>query len=107
MLDTEYRSVLESAQQFEDSVDGFVKCDRVLRQALERLGLWSDAAHEALCHTGYDEANAGRLYDALRALVRSGLLASRGNIELPAGPRYTECKITMAGEQALQQSNSS
>jgi hypothetical protein len=61
-----------------------------------------DDADTALCCSGYEDHRVGRLYHQLRSLVNGGLLFGRGNLKLPAGPRYTECGITAAGRKALE-----
>ena len=81
--------------------DGCCKCDRVLRSVLESRGPLSPEAETALCNDGYEAAEVGKLYDQLRSLVGRGLLQGRGNLKLPAGPRYTECGIAVAGREAL------
>ena len=81
--------------------DGSCKCDRVLRTVLESTIALDHNAEVALCCSGYEDHRVGQLYDQLRLLVDRGLLFGRGNLKLPAGPRYTECGITDAGRQAL------
>jgi len=78
-----------------------IKCDRILRAVLEANGALDFAAEEALCNTSYESPVVGQLYDQLRELVNQGLLFGRGDLRLPAGPRYTECGITPAGREIL------
>ena len=99
------QALLKSAHHFESAAIKFPKCDRVLRRAMEKLGLWSDQTHEALCSSGYEDQIAGSCYDILRELVKRGLLQGKGNLDLPAGPRYTECQITPAGQLAIKELN--
>ena len=78
-----------------------IKCHGVLRAVLETNSALDSAAEEALCNSGYESPAVGQLYDELRALVAQGLLFGRGDLRLPAGPRYTECGITPAGRAVL------
>lgn len=97
------RRLLEAAEMCgQAEFDGSPKCDRVLRFAMRSAGLWSSKAEGALCCSGYEREEVGRLYDDLRGLVRRGLLEGKGNLILPAGPRYTECAVTAAGRKALE-----
>jgi hypothetical protein len=81
--------------------DGFTKCDRVLRTALQSSGAVVESAENALCNSGYEDRRVGELYDALRSLATRGLVQSRGDFRLPAGPRYTECGMTSLGQTTL------
>jgi hypothetical protein len=72
-----------------------------LHFVLSSTGSLNRETDEALCCTGYEHAVAGQLYDHLRSLVDRGLLLGKGDLRLPAGPRYTECGITPAGREAL------
>jgi hypothetical protein len=81
--------------------DGFSKCAVVLHSALAMEALWDDSAEYAVCNTGYEDAKVSRFYDGIRALIAKGYLESRGDLALPAGPRYTECRITTSGSQRL------
>lgn len=85
----------------EASPDGFTKCDRVLRTVLQSSGELAESAEGALCLSGDEDRRVGELYDALRSLATRGLVASRGNFQLPAGPRYTECGMTSLGQATL------
>jgi hypothetical protein len=92
----EASQILGSAQR-----DGYVKCDRVIRLALEMGGLWTDATNEAVCLTGYEDPTVALTYDAIRSLTRRGLLEGKGDLVMPAGPRYTECCISQTGLLSL------
>ena len=88
------------------NVDGFCKCDVVLRSALKSAGQWTDAAENVFC--GEYEANsvAFQFYDQLRGLVltrfpEAPLAEGRGDLGQPAAPRYTECRITPNGLREL------
>jgi hypothetical protein len=93
--------LVAAARSGEARTDGCCKCDRVLRSVLESIGSLNPAAETALCNSGYEQREVGELYDQLRSLVERGLLQGRGNLKLPAGPRYTECGITDPGRDAL------
>jgi hypothetical protein len=73
----------------------------VLRLVIEQAGDWDDATFFAICNGGYEHPVVGKLYDGIRMLVTQGLLGGRGDLNLPAGPRYTECRITDEGSRAL------
>lgn len=62
------------------------------------------SAEFAICNSGYEDSEVARFYDGIRNLVRRGLLEGRGDLELPAGPRYTECRVSSAGLQQLRAS---
>lgn len=79
--------------------DGFVKCDRVIRHAL--LDQWNEELELAACVSGYEHPAVASAYDAIRSLASHGLLDWHGDLTLPAGPRYTECRISAAGRLAL------
>jgi hypothetical protein len=81
--------------------DGFSKCAIVLRNVLRMEAAWGDSAEYAVCNTGYEDAKVSKLYDGIRALIAKGFLDGRGDLTLPAGPRYTECRITTSGSQWL------
>jgi hypothetical protein len=101
-LNSSDRSLLQAAENCGNfSRQGFCKCALVLRSALEANGIMSDAAEYAVCNTGYENEDVARLYDGIRALIKSGLLEGRGDLGLPAGPRYTECRITAEGREIL------
>jgi hypothetical protein len=92
--------ILEAAREVGSaSSDGFVKCDRVIRHALREA--WNDEMEVAACVTGYEDAAVAAAYDAIRSLVKRGLLDGRGDLALPAGPRYTECRLNAAGHGFL------
>jgi hypothetical protein len=75
----------------------YQKCAALLRRVLESEGQLNDETEFAIQNTGYEHVTVGELYDALRSLVRRGLLESRGDLRLPAGPRFTECRISELG----------
>jgi hypothetical protein len=80
----------------------FTKCDRLLRHALGLNDITDDEVEFALCNSGYEHQRVAKLYDLLRDLVAQGLLEGRGDLQLPAGPRYTECRLSSDGEMHLQ-----
>lgn len=84
-----------------DAAERYRKCAVVLRLVLAETGDCDDEAEVAICNSGYEDLRVGRLYDCIRALVDSGLLEGRGDLSLPAGPRYTECRLSPAGEAQL------
>lgn len=55
----------------------------------------------AICNSGYENPKVARLYEGIRGLIEKGFLEGRGNLGLPAGPRYTECRVTSAGKSEL------
>jgi hypothetical protein len=73
---------------------GLCKCSFVIRKVLEKRGLWNEATELAICNTGYEHAEVGRVYDTIRGLVTRGILVGSRNLILPAGPQYTECGLT-------------
>jgi hypothetical protein len=77
------------------------KCAAVLRAVGGGNGGWSEAKEDAVCNSGYEGEEIGRLYDAIRGLVMQGYLVGRGDLTLPAGPRYTECGLTDAGRKVI------
>ncbi len=79
---------------------GFAKCDRVIRHAL--LDQWNHELESAACVSGYEHPAVASAYDIIRSLASYGLLDGRGDLALPAGPRYTECRISAAGRLALE-----
>lgn len=84
--------------------DGSVKCDQILRSAIEMRGKVDRAMDLALCGGGDENRAVKRLYDLLRSLVKRGLLKGKGNLRWgQAGPRYTEAAITPLGQFALGQ----
>lgn len=77
--------------------DGYVKCDIVLRTALEHAGEWTTAAEHVL-NGDYDaDSVAFEYYEALLHLVRTPFADGKGDLNRPAAPRYTECSITSLG----------
>ena len=84
-----------------DAQQGFSKCAPLLRKALELTGAWDQTAEFALCNTGYEHPDVARYYDGIRELITKGLIEGRGNLTLPAGPRYTERRITADGLEQL------
>lgn len=58
----------------------------------------------AVCVSGDEHPRVASVYDALRLLVNRGLLDGRGDLALPAGPRYTECRVSAAGHRVLEDS---
>ena len=81
-----------------DRPDGFCKCDVVLRRALKSANEYTDAAEDVF--NGEFEADpvALALYQDLLSLIADGpenpLAEGKGDLRLPAAPRYTECRIT-------------
>jgi len=74
------------------------KSDVILRMALREAGSWNDRLESSLSNAGNEDTLVADFYGALRRLVRETPLADgAGDLELPAGPRYTECWITQAG----------
>ncbi len=79
-----------------------IKCDRVLRAALQSMNRYDkDASEFALCNDGNEDPEVRQLYNVLREMIRCGLAEGAGDLQLPAGPRYTECRITLAGRRRL------
>lgn len=93
---------LLTAMRAQEPTDRPVKCDVVLRLALQAVGFYDEACEDALCNGGSEEPRTRRFYDALRQLIEAGLAEGRGDLRLPAGPRYTECRITPAGIERLE-----
>ena len=85
--------------------DGFYKCDVVLRRALKSTNEYSDAAEAVF--NGQFEADPVTLtlYEDLIALIADypgqPLAEGKGDLRLPAAPRYTECRITRLGLERL------
>lgn len=77
------------------------KCVEVLRLVGRSSGAWSEAKEDAVCNSGYEEDEIGRLYDGIRNLISQGYLVGHGDLTSPAGPRYTECELTDAGRKAV------
>jgi hypothetical protein len=75
---------------------GRCKCAFVIRKVLEQQGLWNESTELAICNTGYEHPEVGRIYDTIRELVTRGVLVGAGNLILPAGPQYTECGLSEA-----------
>ena len=89
-----------------ESHDGFRKCDIVLRHALKAADKYSAAAEAALCVDSDEDADVKEFYDRLRQLCQISypqpqLAEGHGDLTGPAGPRYTECRITAKGLKAL------
>jgi hypothetical protein len=104
-LSAEDRLLLEAAEACGKGLpDGFSKCAQVLRRFFDSQGKRSDAAEYAICNSGYEEPRVGNLYDRIRTMAARGLLEGRGDLILPAGPRYTECRITAMGIRQLRNS---
>jgi hypothetical protein len=95
------KSVQAEVREEEAWPEGFHKCAEVLIHALKAAGCWNEAASTAICLTGYEEVETKRFYDTLRHLMVRGFAEGAGNLELPAGPRYTECWITPKGLEQL------
>jgi hypothetical protein len=93
--------LLRAMQSFEPLGQNAVKCDRVLRRALQSFGKHTDAAEYALCNAGNEDAEVKRFYDVLRRLVECRFAEGAGDLRSPAGPRYTECRITATGTKWL------
>jgi hypothetical protein len=73
-----------------------------LRYALLRTRNWNDAIESALCNGGNEEPLVARFYAALCKLAcDTPYAAGAGDLRSPAGPRYTECWITSAGDDLL------
>jgi hypothetical protein len=80
------------------------KCDRILRLALQSLGQYdADSSETALCGDGDEDPAVALLYRRLREMILLDLAEGAGDWRLPAGPRYTECRITRLGEQRLEE----
>jgi hypothetical protein len=79
----------------------YQKCAQVLRRALLVAGLGGEIREVAICNDGYEDPVTAQFYDTLRDLVRAGFADFRGDFETPAGPRYTECRITAKGLKRL------
>jgi hypothetical protein len=103
LLAIEYHllQAMESLQSTENQ--GYRKCDKFLRPALKAAGRWSEAAEVAICNEGCEEPQTKRFYDVLRQLVLAGFVDGKGDLDpvLPAGPRYTECRIARKGLEEL------
>jgi hypothetical protein len=78
-----------------------IKSVKVLRMAMSAMGKLDDSCEEALCNEGIEDPVTKTFYFALRELIRDGLAQGQGNFDAPAGPRYTECRITPLGLQRL------
>ena len=88
------KQVLRAVESCENVSPGkYWKCAEILRRALDFGEVNGSEVDFALCNTGYEHPEVGQYYDAIRALVVRGLLEGRGNFDLPAGPRYTECRL--------------
>lgn len=75
-----------------------------LRYALLFTRNWNDAIEFALCNSGTEEPLVARYYTALCRLAReTPYVEGNGDLNTPAGPRYTECWITSAGIELLNQ----
>ena len=76
-----------------------------LRYALLEAQAWNADIEFALCNSGDEHPTVQRYYSALCKLVNHTQFAEgAGDLRLPAGPRYTECWITQAGKEFLDQS---
>lgn len=94
--------ILEAAAACgEKAPAGFCTCDKPLRRVVEQMGKMTDAADTALCVAGDEDEFVFRLYKELISLVERGLLFGHGDFRTPAGPRYTDCRITANGKEAL------
>jgi hypothetical protein len=95
------RELLRAMQSLGQLRGARIKCDLVLRQTLQSLGEYTLAAEAALCNAGDEDAATKRFYDLLRRLVERGFADGAGDLRSPAGPRYTECRITAKGKEWL------
>jgi hypothetical protein len=76
----------------------WTKCDVVLRGAMQTLRKYDrEKSEDALCNAGDEDPDTKRFYDVLRQLIRHGFAEGKGNLRLPAGPRYTECRLSSNG----------
>jgi len=100
--DAEIENALLSAMKTHSDVLLRTKCDVILRLALHNLGKWSEEADYALCNSGDEEPETWKFYGVLRQLIRDGYAEGAGDLNLPAGPRYTECRITAKGLERLE-----
>ena len=101
-LSAEELAILQTVERCTSaSSTAFSKCAAVLRAMAEPNSSWSEAQENAVCNSGYEDTEIGRLYDAIRDLAARGYLAGRGDLTSPAGPRYTECGLTDAGRAAI------
>jgi hypothetical protein len=82
--------------------DGSIKCDKILRAALESQGQIDSALKHHLFADYTKNRAVKRLYNLLRSLVKRGFLKGKGNLRWgPADPPYTEAAITPLGRSAL------
>ena len=93
----DYRLLRAAEQCGRDVAEAYSKCAVVLRRVLDEINACNAETEVAICNSGYEDGEVARLYDTIRNLVKQRLLEGRGDFELPAGPRYTECRITSAG----------
>ena len=97
------RKILAAAEVLgRTSIDGFVKCDQVIRSALENSAAWDELMELAVCNGGFEQPDVAYAYNTIRGLVDRGLLEGRGDLAKPAGPRYTECRISSDGRRLLE-----
>src|SRR5262249_12136750 len=81
---TEYRVLEAMAERTRNPGEGFRKCARVLRRAIQRAGQWNSLRAEAMDYGGYEDPVdpvTRRYYEALRDLVRAGFAEFRGNFD--------------------------
>lgn len=83
--------------------DASANCYRVLYRALRAAGLWESALAEAFEGDVDRFPLVKRWYATLIAMTREPpparpLLESAGDLETPAGPFYTACWLTPAGQ---------
>lgn len=82
-------------------------CSRVLRHAMIAAGVWDDhyeRGQSAAFHGEYNEYPLVKLwYESLISLTRrepaERLLEGAGNLEVPAGARFTACWLTPLGKE--------
>lgn len=75
-----------------------------LRYMLLETKAWNPEIEYALCNGGNEEPLVAKYYGAVCQLARNTVLVDgAGDLGRPAGPRYTECWITPAGIEWLNQ----
>jgi hypothetical protein len=75
----------------------FHKSAVILRLALRMSDMYDDAVEYAVCGNGDEHPYCAAFYQKLCALTTRGFAEGRGDLFTPAGPRYTECRITENG----------
>jgi hypothetical protein len=85
-----------------DSECGRQKSVVTLRYAILPMNKWDAEVERALCTDGTEHGMVAEYYRTLCNLVTQTPYADgRGNFEVPAGPRYTDCRITNEGKRIL------